>query len=278
VILLAAGCTSHTTDRSAPSSSSRPAVQTKASQPPFEPGVQRGLEAPAGFSAANAWQGLIGDDELLQIWAGAPVARPDEGELLMRSSRSLPDGSGWKPYRRTTEPGPSPDGPLRIVSASGHWLHLSAADGAKVAYNWNTHSFSKRPTCAPRRAPWASMACPESVWVRRVVTAAGGRTLGVTQGIEPQRNSAFLVELDAHRFSFGAISKESMGRMGGYFSMGEFGAGMGQSGSVNGVTLFGNRKTEHWSWDIHGFTVEIYQSHAPRSTIADLVRASIGVP
>jgi hypothetical protein len=167
---------------------------------------------------------------------------------------------------------------LRIISASGHWLELRAADGAKVGYNWNTHSFSERPTCAPRRAPWASTACPESVWVRRVVAAAGGRITGLTGSVEPQRDSAFLVELNGHRFSFGAISREDMRRMGGFFSMGMFGAGMPQSGHVRGIPLFGDRHTGHWSWIVRGFTVEIYQCHAPRPTIVDLVGASIGVP
>jgi hypothetical protein len=195
----------------------------------------------------------------------------------MRWSKPRSDGSGWEESRKQYRPGPSPDGALRIVSVSGHWLQLQAADGARVGYNWNTHSFSKRQTCAPRRAPWSSAGCPESVWVRGVVAAAGGRILGVTQGIEPQRNSAFLVELNGHRFSFGAISKESMGRMGGYFSMGEFGAGMGQSGSVHGVTLFGDRKTEHWSWDIHGYSAEIHGSDMDRSTVAGLLKVSTGV-
>jgi hypothetical protein len=196
----------------------------------------------------------------------------------MRSSRSLSDGSGWQPYRHTTEPGPGPDGPLKIVSASGHWLHLSAADGATVRYNVKTHSFSRRPTCAPRYAPWASKACPESAWVRGVVAAAGGRITGVTDGIEPQRGSAFLIELDGRRLSFGAVSRDDMRRMGGFFSMGMFGAGMPQSGHVRGIPLFGDRTTGHWSWEVRGFTVEIYRSHAPRSVIVDLVDASVGVP
>jgi hypothetical protein len=238
--------------------------------------VRRGLEAPTGFSATNAWLGLDSSGNLLQIWAGAPRARPDDGGLVIHTWKPLSDNS-WQVYERNATVGPSPDGALRIVAATGHWLELRAADGAQVRFNWNINAFSKRPTCAPRRAPWASDACAESVWVRRVVAAAGGRIIGVTDGMEPQRDSAFLVGLDGHRFSFGAISREDMGRMGAYFSMGEFGAGMGQSGSVHGVSLFGNRKTEHWSWELRDYTAEIYQSHAPRSAIAGLVTASISV-
>jgi hypothetical protein len=275
VILLAVGCTSHTTDWSAPSSSSKPGLRTGV--PWFKLGIRRGLEAPAGFSATNAWLGLDGAGNLLQIWAGAPRARSDDGGLVIHTWKPMSDNS-WQVFERSASVGPSPDGALKIISASGHWLELRAADGAQVRFNWNTNAFSKVPTCAPRRAPWASAACPESIWVRQVVAAAGGQITGLTDGVEPQRNSAFLVELDGHRFSFGAVSRESMGRMGSYFSMGEFGAGMGPSGSVNAVPLFGNRKTEHWSWKASGFTVEIYESHAPRSTIADLVKASIAVP
>jgi hypothetical protein len=195
----------------------------------------------------------------------------------MHNSKPGSEGSIWQVYSSNRYLGPNPDGTLRIISASGHWLRLRAADGAHVSFNWNTISFSRVPTCAPKYAPWASPTCPESVWVRRVVAAAGGLITGVAQRIEPQRDSSFHVELDGYGFSFGAVSKDDMRRMGGYFSMGEFGAGMAQSGSVDGVPLSGNVKLGHWSWVKNGFTAEIYLSHAPRSTIAKLVSASIGV-
>ena len=78
------------------------------------------------------------------------------------------------------------------------------------------------PTCAPEGQPWASRACPESVWVRELVARAGGRIVGLTQMFEPQRRSAFVVTLDGYPFSLGAISKTDMRKMGGWFSMGEF--------------------------------------------------------
>lgn len=141
------------------------------------------------------------------------------------------------------------------------------------------------PTCAPNGRAWARDACPESVWVRKVVAAAGGRILRVTDGIEPQRSDAFVVDLDGWRYSFGAISALDFRRMGGYWSMGEFAAGMANAGSVSGIRLSGSRRSGHWSWFVNGFTAQVYPlvasgaptEGAPRPVIAKLVTASAGL-
>jgi hypothetical protein len=102
-----------------------------------------------------------------------------------------------------------------------------------------------------------------------VVDAAGGRILGVTDGIEPQHGAAFVVELAGWRFSVGAISPTDMQRMGGtgWFSMGEFGAGMSGAGWVKGIRLFGGRRIPHWEWTVHGWVVEVYPVYPPGSTV-----------
>ncbi len=138
------------------------------------------------------------------------------------------------------------------------------------------------PTCAPNGEPWASAACPESVWLRKVTAAAGAKIIGLTSNVEPQPKSAFLVSYDGYTFSMGAVSKEDLKKMGGYFTMGEFGAGMPQAGTVSGVTFFGDVDTGHWSWTTSsGFTVEIYPAeaqpthHVPRSVAERLIQASL---
>ena len=139
------------------------------------------------------------------------------------------------------------------------------------------------PTCAPRGEAWASAACPESTRIRAVVAAADGEIVGVTNGIEPQAGSAFLVALDGFRFSFGVISAIDMRKLGAYFSMGEFGAGMGSAGVVSGIDVAGDRSWGHWSWVTRGWTYEVYplrhqesaQLHVPRWVVAHLIEASV---
>ncbi len=145
------------------------------------------------------------------------------------------------------------------------------------------------PTCAPKGQPWTSTACPESTWTRWVVGGAGGTITGVGDGIEPQRGDALDVSLDGWPMQVSAVSLTDMKKMGGWFSMGDFGAGMHPSGSVDGVPLNGLRKTGRWSWQAGGFAAEVYPlgvpqplgaqqvraTSPPRSVIAKLVAASI---
>jgi hypothetical protein len=149
-----------------------------------------------------------------------------------------------------------------------------------------THAATRSvPTCAPNVQPWASDACPESVWLRKVVAQAGARIIGLTRNVEPQPKSAFLISFDGYTFSMGAISRRDFHKMGGYFSMGEFGAGMQDDGMVGGVQLAGNFDTGHWSWETpSGYTVEIYPAnadphhHVPQSVVAGLISATLSVP
>ena len=149
----------------------------------------------------------------------------------------------------------------------------------------NAHTVSRSvPTCAPNGQPWASDSCPESVWLRKVITAAGARVTGLTQNVEPQSRSAFVVSFDGYTFSMGAVSPQDFRKMSAYFSMGEFSAGMQDDGMVGGVPLAGNVATGHWSWDLpSGYRVEIYpldaspHHHVPRSVIARLISATLAV-
>jgi hypothetical protein len=149
-----------------------------------------------------------------------------------------------------------------------------------------THAATRSvPTCAPNVQPWASDACPESVWLRKVVAQAGARIIGLTRNVEPQPKSAFLISFDGYTFSMGAISRRDFHKMGGYFSMGEFGAGMQDDGMVGGVQLAGNFDTGHWSWETpSGYTVEIYPAnadphhHVPQSVVAGLISTTLSVP
>jgi len=115
------------------------------------------------------------------------------------------------------------------------------------------------------------------------VANAGGTITGIGNGVEPQRGDAFAVSVDGYRLNIGAISGADKRKMGGWFSMGEFGAGMAQAGRVDGVYLSGIRRAGHWSWSVPGFTVEVYVTHPgvptakkpPRSVITKLVAASL---
>ena len=139
------------------------------------------------------------------------------------------------------------------------------------------------PTCAPNGGPWSSPACPESVWVRSLVANAGGAITGIAEGIEPQRGDAFAVSVDGYRLNIGAISTADMKKLAGWFSMGEFGAGMSDAGRVHGIDLYGIRRAGHWEWGVPGFTVQVYSANPngptsrkpPRSVIAQLVAASL---
>ncbi len=139
------------------------------------------------------------------------------------------------------------------------------------------------PTCAPNGGPWSSAACPESGWVRSLVANVGGTITGIAQGIEPQRGDAFAVSLDGYRLNIGAISSADTKKLAGWFSMGEFAAGMADAGRVHGVYLAGIRRTGHWEWSVPGFTVQVYAANPnvptakkpPRSVIAQLVAASL---
>ncbi len=104
-----------------------------------------------------------------------------------------------------------------------------------------------------------------------MISAVGGHIVGLINGIEPQRRDAFLVSLDGKTFSLGAISRRVFKANGAYWSMGEFSAGMADVGSVEGVSLFGNHRMGHWSWEVHHFIVEVYPDPANDSALADLV-------
>lgn len=142
------------------------------------------------------------------------------------------------------------------------------------------------PTCAAGGAPWAGRACSESHLLRRVIAAAGATVTRLTEGIEPQKKDAYLVQLDTFRFSFGVISPRDFRLMGGYWTMGLFGAGMPSSGSVEGVPLSGDLREGHWSWRIDGWTYQVYppgtsvvprSAHLPRALVARLVSAGLSV-
>ncbi len=115
------------------------------------------------------------------------------------------------------------------------------------------------------------------------MSAADGDIVGVTNGIEPQDGSAFLVALGGFRFSFRVISPSDMRKLGAYFSIGEFGAGMGSAGVVSGIDVAGDRSWDHWSWVTRGWTYEVYpvrhqesaQLHVPLWVVAQLITASI---
>jgi hypothetical protein len=120
------------------------------------------------------------------------------------------------------------------------------------------------------REPWASNACDESRWLRHVILAVGGRIVGLVDGIEPQPRDAFLVSLDGKTF-FGAISHRVFKANGGWWSMGQFSAGMPDAGSVDGVALSGNHRMGHWSWQVHHFIVQVYPDPENDSALPDLV-------
>ncbi len=126
-------------------------------------------------------------------------------------------------------------------------------------------------TCAPNGQPWASRACDESRWLRHVISAVRGQIAGLADGIEPQRRDAFLVLLDGKTFSLGAISRRVFKANGAYWSMGEFSAGMADAGSVEGLSLFGNHRMGHWSWEVHHFIVQVYPDPANDSALSDLI-------
>jgi hypothetical protein len=104
-----------------------------------------------------------------------------------------------------------------------------------------------------------------------VIPAVGGQIVGFADGIEPQRRDAFLVSLNGKTFSLGAISRRVFKANGSYWSMGEFSAGMADAGSVDGVSLYGNHRMGHWSWEVHHFIVEVYPAPANDSAFPDLV-------
>ena len=278
--VLASACTSSGQTSSSSSTSLSP--PTSASVPTAPSGIRTAVPAPVALSAVNEWQ-RVDHRELLQIWAGSISGRPRDGAMLMRKSKLTSDGS-WHPYFTDRYIGPAPDGPLRITAVRGNELRLVAADGRRLSFTLHRFRYSATPTCAPMGAPWSSSACPESVWVRRLISSAGGEILGGKRGIEPQRHSAFLVSMDRYRFSLGAIWKVDVPRMSAYFSMREFSAGIAQAGTVSGVSLAGNRQMGHWSWEVHGFTAELYpasaaeKGHVPRWLAAKLVTAPRSVP
>jgi hypothetical protein len=172
---------------------------------------------------------------------------------------------------------------LAVILASAVACHLGATGrrsaSASQARTTSAQTAADAPsvvgqpfaTCAPHGEPWASNACDESRWLRHVISAVGGKIVGLVNGIEPQRRDAFLVWLDGKTFSLGAISDRVFKANGEWWSMGQFSAGMADAGSVDGVLVSGNHRMGLWSWQVHHFAVQVYPDPKNDSALPDLV-------
>lgn len=105
-------------------------------------GLIEGFGAPVSgfiFSAENAWCGWLDDRTYVQVWAGAPSMKQEQG-MVMVAARGGSDGV-WdlstETQLRLIEV-PSGRGPLRVVGVEGGIVTVRGSDGSEASVDART--------------------------------------------------------------------------------------------------------------------------------------------